>query len=147
MNLTIQCANVKQPASSADILKWLTLAVKEGAKSSSVAKQATITVRFVGSKESCFLNKQYRNKNYATNVLTFPYAARPLHADLVLCTPVLRRESKEQGKRMIDHLAHLLMHGALHALGYDHEAEADAQQMEALEISLLKRLTIANPYG
>ena len=147
MNLTIQCAKVIQPAPSADILRWLGLAVQTGAKNSSIAKQATITVRFVGSKESQWLNKQYRHKNYATNVLTFPYSVSPLHADLVLCTPVLRKESKEQGKLMVDHLAHLLIHGALHALGHDHETEADAHQMEALEIGLLKRLAIANPYG
>ena len=146
MNLTIQCAKVAQPAPSADILKWLKLAVKEGANNPSIAKQATITVRFVGSKESQLLNKQYRGKNYATNVLTFPYSAAPLDADLVLCTPVLRREAKEQGKQMIDHLAHLLMHGALHAVGHDHETVADAVQMEALEINLLKRLAIADPY-
>ena len=147
MHLTIQCAKVLQPAPYADILKWLQLAIDAVSKGSTNTKQATITVRFVGSKESQLLNKQYRNKNYATNVLTFTYSVAPLHADLVLCTPVLRRESKQQGKQLTDHLAHLLMHGALHAMGFNHETNAEANVMEALEISLLKRLKVANPYG
>ena len=154
MHLTIQCAKVVQPAPDADILRWLNLAIKAelnpqkkaGRISSSLTKQATITVRFVGSKESQLLNQQYRNKDYATNVLTFAYSVAPLHADLVLCTPVLRREAKEQGKHVVDHFAHLLIHGALHARGFDHETRADANLMEALEINLLKRLGIANPY-
>ena len=79
-------------------------------------------------------------------MLTFAYSVSPLTADLVLCMPVLRREAKEQGKVLHDHLAHLLVHGLLHALGFDHESEADATAMEAIEIKILKRLGIADPY-
>jgi probable rRNA maturation factor len=94
------------------------------------------------------LNREYRRKDYATNVLTFDYAREPVvSADLVLCAPVVEREAREQGKTLEAHYAHLLVHGALHAQGYDHETgERDALEMEALEILLLASLGYANPY-
>ena len=140
MNLTVQNIGVVQPVTNAEILKWLNLVLSK-------SKHATLTIRFVGSKESRLLNRQYRNKDYPTNVLTFAYATAPLQADLVLCTPVLRREAKEQGKHLRDHLAHLIIHGALHSLGYDHETKGDAKIMEAIEIKALKRLAIGDPYA
>lgn len=109
---------------------------------------AEIAVRIVGEEESRALNLQYRGKGYATNVLTFGYASQPLlMADLVLCAPVIEREAREQGKTLRAHYAHLLVHGSLHAQGWDHETgERDALEMEALEILLLGALGFANPY-
>jgi probable rRNA maturation factor len=109
---------------------------------------AEITVRIVAEEESRSLNLQYRGKDYATNVLTFGYVREPvLMADLVLCAPVVEREAREQGKTLRAHYAHLLVHGALHAQGWDHErGEADALEMEALEILLLGALGFASPY-
>ena len=108
-----------------------------------------ITVRVVGLEEGQALNRDYRAKDYATNVLTFDYAQSPLvMADLVLCAPVVAREAKENRKTLADHYAHLLVHGTLHAQGWDHEtSEADADEMEAYEIEILAELGIRNPYG
>jgi probable rRNA maturation factor len=107
-----------------------------------------IAVRIVGTDEGRSLNRQYRGKDYATNVLTFDYARSPVvSADLVLCGPVVEREAKEQGKSLEEHYAHLLVHGALHAQGYDHEqGERQALEMEALEVLLMGALGYANPY-
>ena len=109
---------------------------------------AEIAVRVVGEDEARALNLQYRGRDYATNVLTFDYARDPwVSADLVLCGPVVEREALEQGKTLDEHYAHLLVHGTLHAQGYDHEtSERDALEMEALEILLLGSLGFANPY-
>lgn len=108
---------------------------------------AEITVRVVGLDEGRSLNLGYRKKDYATNVLTFDYALEPVvMADLVLCAPVVEKEAQDLGISLQDHYAHLLVHGTLHAQGYDHEADADAMEMESLEVSLLARLGVGNPY-
>jgi probable rRNA maturation factor len=109
---------------------------------------AEIAVRIVGKEEGQALNRQYRGKDYATNVLTFDYAREPVvSADLVLCAPVVEREAREQGKTLEAHYAHLLVHGALHAQGYDHEAgERQALEMEALEVLLMGALGYPDPY-
>jgi probable rRNA maturation factor len=113
-----------------------------------LARPAEMAVRIVGEDEGRALNREYRRKDYATNVLTFDYAREPVvMADLVLCGPVVEREAREQKKTLEAHYAHLLIHGALHAQGYDHEtSEADALEMEALEVLLLGSLGLANPY-
>ena len=109
---------------------------------------AEIAVRIVGEEEGRALNLQYRGRDYATNVLTFEYAHDAwVEADLVLCGPIVEREAREQRKTLEEHYAHLLVHGTLHAQGYDHETnEKDALEMEALEILLLGSLGYKNPY-
>ncbi len=109
---------------------------------------AEITVRIVDAEEGQALNRDYRKKDYATNVLTFDYTMEPIvTADLVLCAPVVAQEAKEQGKTLQAHYAHLLVHGALHAQGWDHESsEEDAQVMELREVEILTRLGFENPY-
>jgi probable rRNA maturation factor len=108
---------------------------------------AEITVRIVGKAEGRELNRSYRHQDHATNVLTFDYQREPVViADLVLCAPVVEREAKEQGKTIEAHYAHLLVHGALHAQGFDHERAADAKEMEAREVELLAALGYRDPY-
>jgi probable rRNA maturation factor len=108
---------------------------------------AELTVRIVGAEEGQALNASYRQKDYATNVLTFDYERQPVVvADLVLCAPVVAAEAQAEGKSIEAHYAHLLVHGALHAQGYDHERVADARVMEALESELLLALGFADPY-
>jgi probable rRNA maturation factor len=108
---------------------------------------AAITLRFVGTAESRRLNRQFRGRDYATNVLTFPYEPPPqLEADIVLCLPVLRREAHAAGQSLRAHLAHLVIHGVLHAQGYEHERERAAARMQRRETELLRGLRIADPY-
>jgi probable rRNA maturation factor len=108
-----------------------------------------LTVRFVDASEGRTLNRTYRGKDYATNVLTFAYAETeddPVAGDLILCCPVVENEAAEQGKALNAHYAHLIVHGTLHAQGYDHEADEDAREMEALEAEILAALGFPNPY-
>jgi probable rRNA maturation factor len=107
---------------------------------------ATLTLRFVGAREGRRLNRDFRGRDYATNVLTFDYARAPVEADIVLCLPVIAREARQQGKALRTHLAHLVIHGTLHAQGHDHENATDAARMERLETRLLARLGYPDPY-
>ena len=110
-------------------------------------KPAEMTVRIVGEEEGRSLNRDYRDKDYATNVLTFDYAREPvIMADLVLCAEVVAREAAERGIPVLAHYAHLLVHGALHAQGHDHESEEEAQIMEARESALLQALGFSDPW-
>lgn len=114
---------------------------------------AELTIRFVDAEEGRALNRDYRGKDYATNVLTFAYSEDQeqedngvTQADIILCTDVLEREAKEQDKSVVEHAAHLVVHGVLHAQGYDHEDEEEATEMESLEIEILETLGWPNPY-
>jgi probable rRNA maturation factor len=109
---------------------------------------AEIAVRIVDADEGQALNRDYRGKDYATNVLTFDYAKEPIvNADLVLCAPVVEREAREAGKSLEAHYAHLLVHGTLHAQGYDHEKARHAKVMERRETEILAALGFADPYA
>jgi probable rRNA maturation factor len=106
-----------------------------------------VTVRFVGTEEGQMLNCEFRGKDYATNVLSFPYETNPVVGDLVLCVPLVLREAGEQGKLATAHFAHMIVHGMLHLQGYDHEAgKRQAERMEAKEREILARFGIADPY-
>jgi probable rRNA maturation factor len=108
---------------------------------------AEITVRVVDVEEGLALNRGYRGQDHATNVLTFTYSSAPvLAADLVLCAPVVEREAETQGVALDAHYAHLVVHGTLHAQGFDHERRADAKRMEAREREILAALGFADPY-
>ena len=127
------------------VRKWVTAAL---------LGPAELTVRFVDAEEGRSLNRDYREKDYATNVLTFAYnegdelaADEPVRADIILCTDVLERESSEQGKTVEEHTAHLIVHGVLHAQGYDHLDDAEALEMEQLERDILEDLGYPDPYA
>lgn len=106
-----------------------------------------VTIRIVDEQEACQLNNMYRNKDYPTNVLTFPIAEEPyLMGDIVLCAPVIEAEAKAQNKSLEAHYAHLTVHGILHLHGYDHETDAQAELMEGLETAIVTKLGYASPY-
>jgi probable rRNA maturation factor len=114
-------------------------------------KATELSIRIVDTKEGRTLNREYRGKDYATNVLSFPVElppgiTLPLIGDLAICAPVVAKEAKEQGKNPRDHWAHMTVHGVLHLLGYDHIDDAEAEAMEALETRILAGLGIADPY-
>ncbi|WP_419178015.1 rRNA maturation RNase YbeY [Caballeronia sordidicola] len=115
----------------------------------SLFADAELTVRFVDTEEGRTLNRSYRQKDYATNVLTFAYAESeddPVTGDLVLCCPVVEREAREQNKPLAAHYAHLIVHGTLHAQGYDHEDSAEAEEMESIETGIMQKLGFTDPY-
>ncbi|GGC84115.1 rRNA maturation RNase YbeY [Undibacterium terreum] len=111
---------------------------------------AELTLRFVDAEEGRTLNRDYRGKDYATNVLTFAYTededAEVTQADIILCTDVLQKEAAEQKKSVEHHAIHLVVHGVLHAQGYDHETDEEAEEMEGIEAEILETLGISNPY-
>jgi len=134
----------------ADIEKWVTLAVLSGSETE--RDEAELTVRIVQSDESQQLNKNYRGKDKPTNVLSFPFQnppgiTLPLLGDLVICKEVVEKEAVEQGKELNVHWAHMLIHGTLHLLGYDHIVENEAVEMENLETKLLIYLGYSDPYN
>jgi probable rRNA maturation factor len=137
--LTVQYAvSARGKPSRAQFRKWMR---------AGLASDARVTLRIVGQKEGRALNRAYRRKDYATNVLTFVFQDRPpLEGDLALCAPVVAREARAQGKSIAAHYAHLTVHGLLHLQGYDHESGADAGVMEALEKRILAKLGFDDPY-
>jgi probable rRNA maturation factor len=111
-------------------------------------RPAQLSVRIVDEAEGRHLNREYRRKDYATNVLTFDYEHAPMVvADVVVCAPVVEREAVEQGIDLAAHYAHLIVHGTLHAQGWDHERAGDARAMQAREIAVLAALGFADPYA
>jgi probable rRNA maturation factor len=145
LSLSVQTlgSRTSLPVDRAQCRRWVNAAC------SSAAQQAwpvSLSLVFTDKQHGQSLNREHRHKDYATNVLTFAYTPSPVHADIVICMPIVREEAKAQGKAMRTHLAHLVIHGCLHALGYDHEDKRSALVMEALERKLLKRFRIADPY-
>jgi probable rRNA maturation factor len=128
------------------IKRWVKAAFNL-AKAAEDTEPATITLRLVDEAEGRELNRSFRQKDYATNVLTFDYSHAPCTADIVICCPVIDKEAMEQHKTLEAHYAHMVVHGVLHALGYDHVRARDAKLMEALEVQVLQTLNIANPYS
>lgn len=150
IDLQIATAATDLPA-EADFQRWADIALRQAEASGAVE----ITVRVVDAEESRQLNHEYRDKDRATNVLSFPnelpdflreqLEVLPL-GDLVICVPVVVAEAAEQNKELRQHWAHLTIHGVLHLLGFDHAEDDEAEAMEAMEISALKQLGISNPY-
>ena len=133
--------------SAASFRRWVEAALI-GAR---YRKTAEVSLRIVGAREGRALNRRYRGRDYATNVLSFPAELprgieSPLLGDIVICAPIVAREAREQGKAVRDHYAHLTVHGVLHLLGFDHQNERDAVKMEALETRVLAGLGIHDPY-
>lgn len=146
VDLDLQIATESTPLpSQSDFEQWSSLAL-EGYRS-----EAELTIRLVDTAESQQLNHQYRGKDKATNVLSFPFQnppglTLPLVGDLVICAAVVEQEAVEQGKTTQAHWAHMVIHGCLHLLGFDHIKDDDAEEMEQLEITLLAKLGFNNPY-
>jgi len=138
---------VDWPVSPARLRRWVKLALEH---------DAVVTLRLVARAEAIALNRAYRGRDYAPNVLTFPYGAPPapaatagagpLQADIVICVPVVREQARAQRKAFEHHLAHMVVHGMLHAQGHDHLEAAEAAAMESLETRLLARLRMPDPY-
>ncbi|HNV88604.1 MAG TPA: rRNA maturation RNase YbeY [Methylotenera sp.] len=139
LNLTIQFASSHSNLPTRwQFRKWAKAALRVDTE---------VTIRIVDKDEARVLNHTYRGKDYATNVLTFPFTEIPhLIGDIIICAPVVETEAKAQSKPLEAHYAHLTVHGILHLHGYDHETGAQAELMESLEISILAKLGYANPY-
>ncbi len=139
LSLSVQYAsNAKNLPTRPQFRRWVKVALEQDVQ---------MALRIVGEIEGRALNLSYRNKDYATNVLTFVYDdSEPLYGDVVICAPVVAREAKEQGKDLFAHYAHLAIHAALHLQGYDHEKQRDAEKMEARETALLLKLRYPAPY-
>ena len=152
VDVQVACDDPDIPAEE-EIASWVRRALAAGAESA--AAHAELSVRLVDTMEIQTLNRDYRDKDRPTNVLSFPAgpidglpddAALPL-GDVVVCAAVVRQEAAEQGKMLAAHWAHMLVHGTLHLLGYDHETDVDAAQMEAIEKRILLQYGLSDPYG
>ena len=146
ITLDLQLASTAKDLPSAEqFQQWLNAAILP------FQAEAEVTIRLVDNDESQQLNLTYRGKDYPTNVLSFPFQCPPgvelpLLGDLVICAPVVAKEAAEQNKPLHAHWAHMVIHGSLHLLGFDHINDDDAEQMEAEEITILQQLGITNPY-
>lgn len=147
VELDLQRASEAPAPDEADFRHWCELALRQRSADSE------LTIRLVDEPEGRELNRTWRHKDYATNVLSFPADIPeglldiPLLGDLVICVPVVEREAAEQGKAPQAHWAHLVIHGCLHLLGYDHLEDAEAEEMESLERHLLAELGHPDPYA
>ena len=147
IELDLQIASDGQAPSLAQLQQWCALALRQRTADSE------LTIRLVDETEGRELNNTWRHKDYPTNVLSFPADVPeglldiPLLGDLVICVPVVEREAAEQGKSLEAHWAHLVIHGCLHLLGYDHIDDAEAEEMESLEQNLLAKLGHPDPYA
>lgn len=139
LSLSVQyAAGMADMPARSQFRRWVKAALERDVK---------ITLRIVGEAEGRALNKDFRSKDYATNVLTFVYGdMAPLSGDIVICAPTVKKEAREQHKELHAHYAHLAIHAALHLQGYDHEHDADAAVMEARETAILLKLGYADPY-
>lgn len=158
INLDYQVAtDLTELPNQEQLSQWIALALQLEAatygKANALAMPLDITVRVVDEAESQELNAVYRGKDKPTNVLSFPFEnppgltePLPILGDLVVCAQVVAKEAAEQNKALMSHWAHMIIHGSLHLLGYDHIKDSEAQQMESLEIDILEQLSIPNPY-
>jgi len=149
--LDIQYLVPFKQVSIAQVRRWVEATLKQVAKNYNLAFQHfELTIRFSTIEEIQALNAAYRQQNKPTNVLTFAYGINPdnqtVTADVILCAAILQDEAKAQSKGLVEHTAHLCVHGVLHALGFEHKNTSDANEMENLEIEILKQFEIANPY-
>ncbi len=121
------------------VMRWIRCAL---------TRPAEIAVRIVGEEEALALNREFRGQDHATNVLTFDYSHDPVvNADLILCAPVIASEAARAGRAIEAHYAHLLIHGSLHAQGFDHDGDDDAREMQARESALMRALGFDDPYA
>ncbi|AZZ47739.1 rRNA maturation RNase YbeY [Pseudomonadaceae bacterium SI-3] len=147
IELDLQCESQGAIPSEADLRRWCELGLRQRTADSE------LTIRLVDEPEGRELNRTWRQKDYATNVLSFPAEVPdglldiPLLGDLVICVPVLEQEAVEQGKTLQAHWAHLVIHGCLHLLGYDHIDDDEAEEMESIERQLLAELGHTDPYA
>ena len=144
----VACETASELPQQADIELWVETALALAGYDNT---EAELTVRIVDPAEGRSLNHEFRSKDYATNVLSFPFEAPiempiPLLGDLVICAQVVEREADEQQKPLMHHWTHMVIHGTLHLLGYDHIEDDEAEQMERIETEALARLEIPDPY-
>ncbi len=143
LHLAVQYASRGDCPTRAQVRRW----AKAAADAAANGQTVEILVRFVGRREARRLNRDFRGRDYATNVLTFGYDDSPsLSADLVICVPVIRDEARTQRKPVRSHFAHMIVHGVMHACGFDHEVPSQALVMERLEAKILARFRIPDPY-
>ena len=145
LSIDIQIATESAVPSNTDVHRWVESVL------ATVRDEAELSIRFVDNEESAELNERFRQKQGPTNVLSFPFEAPaniPVHllGDIIICAPVVEKEAEEQNKPVADHWAHMLIHGTLHLLGYDHIETRDALIMEGLEVSIMLDQGMANPY-
>ncbi|WP_459176199.1 rRNA maturation RNase YbeY [Ewingella americana] len=145
LDLQIACENSHGLPAESDFQKWLDVVLPQ------FQEESEVTIRIVDDAESHELNMTYRGKDKSTNVLSFPFEAPPgmelpLLGDLVICRQVVEKEAEEQQKALLAHWAHMVVHGSLHLLGYDHIVDEEAEEMESIEIEIMQSLGYPDPY-